>query len=246
MRYVGGKSRVAPKIAHLIRAGNPDATAYVEPFLGGGAAFSTFAPMFKTAVAADVVPDLVLLFQEVLDGWTPPDVVTEDDYRAFRHASPSALRGFIGYGCSFGAKWWGGYARDRTGKTNFAAQQGRTLARQKAALDGVNVEIRLGDYRSLKDTACAPGTVVYCDPPYAGTTGYAGAGAFDSAAFWSEMTGWVAAGATVFVSEYAAPDGWVVVWEGSHRQSLQGGTDRPVTTERLYADPLTAARLAQT
>ena len=24
-----------------------------------------------------------------------------------------ALTGFVGFGCSFGGKWWGGYAKDK-------------------------------------------------------------------------------------------------------------------------------------
>lgn len=61
------------------------------------------------------------------------------------------------------------------------------------------------------------GDVVYCDPPYRGTTGYK-TGTFDHDAFdtWAEEQ--VTKGAQVFVSEFNAPPHWEVVWENPERQ----------------------------
>lgn len=239
MRYVGGKTRIAKPLAELIRTAREDRSTYVEPFLGGASVFSVVAPAFPRTVAADVVPDLVLMWQAARDGWTPPSDLSEAEYAALRHAEPSALRGFAGFGCSFGGKWFGGYARG-AGR-NFPDEASRRVVARAAGLAGSL--ICLADYRDL-DQLIDAGAVVYCDPPYAGTTGYAAASPWDADTFWATAADWATRGAAVLVSEYAAPDGWEVVWERQHRQSLQGGTaPRPATTERVFALPHTAAAI---
>jgi DNA adenine methylase len=55
-------------------------------------------------------------------------------------------------------------------------------------------------------------TLIYCDPPYAGTSGYK-TGAFDHDKFFN----WCreqAKNNIVFVSEYNAPDDFIKVWQG--------------------------------
>ena len=231
MQYLGGKSRIAKPIAqHLIEHRGARRT-YIEPFLGAGSVALVAAPAFDRVVAADVVPDLVLLWQAAVAGWIPPSDLSEAEYQALRHAEPSALRAFAGFPCSFGGKWFGGYARDPKGGRNFAASASRSVVKRGRALAGA--DIRLADYRSLRDVI-APDAVVYCDPPYAGTTGYGAVGAFDSAAFWDEMREWSATGAQVYVSEYAAPDDWTLVWEGNPRTSIAGKGASERVTERLF------------
>jgi DNA adenine methylase len=176
------------------------------------------------------------MWDALLHGWTPPSVVTEDEYHAQRTAPPSALRGFVGFGGSFGGKWFGGYARATTAKgapRNFADEAARRLVSMRARLGARDASVTLAGYADW-DSQVGPNTVVYCDPPYEGTTAYGAAGAFDSAAFWAMMACWSDRGAVVLVSEYTAPGGWVAVWEKAHRQNLQGGALRPETTERLF------------
>lgn len=234
MRYVGGKSRIAKHIEGVILARRGHRQRYVELFIGGGAVLARIAPHFEHVRAGDVSPDLVLMWQAVAQGWTPPTEVDDTMYAYLRDAEPSAIRGFVGFGCSFGGKWFGGRARG--GKMadgsprNHAAESARAVARIAQGIRGASIAQR--DYR---DWAVDANTVIYCDPPYADTQGYAAAGAFDSAEFWSVAEKWHRTGALVVVSEYSAPEGWVPVVEKSHRQSLQNGRDgRPKTTEYVW------------
>lgn len=243
MRYVGGKSRLAKSIADVVAEYRDGRTKYLEPFLGGGATFARVAPEFDSASAGDVVPDLVLMWQAARDGWIPPTDVDDEMYASMKTAEPSALRGFVGFGCSFGGKWFGGRARGGFNAggapRNHAAESSRKVARMGTALAGAEIELR-----GYRDWTPGDDTVIYCDPPYAGTQGYGAAGGFDSEDFWRTAGRWTSDGALVLVSEYAAPAGWVSVMSRSHRQSLQGGTDdRPTTTERLWvhADALPGA-----
>lgn len=228
MRYVGGKSRLARSLAEIIVPFAAERAIYLEPFLGGGSVFARVAPHYLIAHGSDIVPDLMLMWQAARDGWVPPNVVTDEMYAEMRHAEPSPLRGFVGFGCSFGGKWFGGRAKG--GGRNHADESARAVTRVAHGMKGAILECRPYDSHTV-----TPEHVVYCDPPYAGTTGYAAAGEFDSALFWKTTEQWASDGALVFVSEYSAPSDWHLVWEGQHRQSLQHGAQgRPPTVERLF------------
>lgn len=70
----------------------------------------------------DKHPYLIAMWQSLQNGWIPPDVITEDEYkyiRAHKDENP-ALTGFVGFGCSFGDKWFGGFARNKRGR-NYAS-----------------------------------------------------------------------------------------------------------------------------
>lgn len=61
--------------------------------------------------------------------------------------------------------------------------------------------------------------MVYCDPPYAGTEKYDG-NTFDHAAFWE----WVRTrDYPVYVSEYAAPDDFISIWQKGIAKMRAGG-----------------------
>lgn len=207
MQYLGGKHRQSKEIGkhiNLVQGGT-----YWEPFMGGGSVAAAVAATghFDTMELSDAHTDLILMWQALLDGWTPPQDVSEEEYAALKVAEPSALRGFVGFACSFAAKWFGGYARGTT--DNYAATGARSLAKKVAPLSTVNNMTIT--HRHYTDVEPAAGDVLYLDPPYANTTGYS-TGAFDSAAFWTWAQQHAENGVNVFVSEFTAPDGWVPVW----------------------------------
>lgn len=235
MRYVGGKSKIAKAIAQAILSRTDQRAAYYEPFVGGGAVFAHMAPHFERAEASDLSPDLMLMWSALHSGWAPPPGVTPEEYRALKGACPSPLRGLVGFGGSFGGKWFGGYAKGGFGSDGQPRNHQRESADNALAIVRAVGPRASFHERSYLDINPAPGSVVYADPPYAGTEGYAAAGSFDHGRFWDTMRSWCAHGCHVFVSEYQAPPDWDCVWEQEHRRSLsltkQG---RPTTTERLF------------
>lgn len=230
MRYQGGKERIAKHIAEILIGAGDGRSTYIEPFLGGASVFARVAPRFERAIGADVVPDVALLWDAAARGWRPPTELSREEYATLRHAEPSALRAFAGFGCSFGGKWFGGYAKHSPGHFTVAGQSA-VVIRKAAGL--AHAEIRHADYRELSDVI-GPDSVVYCDPPYADTLAYTGAGAFDSAAFWDTASAWARAGAAVFVSEYAAPAGWRAAWERTKRVSMRADNNATTAIERLF------------
>ncbi|GGX26679.1 hypothetical protein GCM10010353_47190 [Streptomyces chryseus] len=234
MQYMGGKERQARYVVEQLRKHGAGCTRYLEPFIGGVSIFARMAPDFPGAAAgADVHPDLSLMWAAVIDGWEPPKVVTREEYAALRNAEPSALRGFVGFGLSFGGKWFGGYASNNRGD-DFCGAARRGVLRKAAGMVGQRVTN--ADYRTFNPGA---GTLVYCDPPYAGTTGYAG-GLFDHDEFWHTVQRWADAGAVVLVSEYAAPQWAESVWAREAVKSLRKDSNTLPATEQIFRIPADA------
>lgn len=90
-----------------------------------------------------------------------------------------------------------------------------------------HLNIFCNDYTKIKIKS---GSVIYCDPPYAGTAEYKD-GAFDSIAFWQ----WCREQKSpVFVSEYSAPADFAIVAEFEHRSTLSSTNNAKVTIEKLF------------
>lgn len=195
--------------------------------------FATVSEHFETAIGSDANQDLILLWQALAAGWQPPSTLTREEWKDLRVAEPSALRAFAGFGCSFGGKWFAGYARpDKRSRDKhcYADTAARGLLRKLSTMHP-NPEFHHGSYDAWSPGA---GTLVYCDPPYASTTTYGAVDAFDSERFWKVAESWAEAGSSVFVSEYAAPAPWREVWSAPVQISLKVENNIPPAVERLF------------
>jgi DNA adenine methylase len=229
---MGGKTRQAGPLSEFLLREASGHTRYFEPFMGSAAVFHKMAPAFEQAVGADGMPDLMLMWQALQRGWTPPDAVSRDEYNALRDADPSSLRGFVGFGCSYGGKFFGGYAEEKVNpkhRNDFVGATKRSVLNRVRSMS--KARLKIGDYR---DWDVPPDAFVYCDPPYVGTAGYKGAPEFDSDEFWLVVEKWACAGAAVYVSEYKAPDSATCVWERAASVSLRKDDNAASATEKLF------------
>jgi DNA adenine methylase len=227
MQYLGGKARIAKPLAAYLRS-RLENRYFVEPFCG---ALNVTAEMTGRRVASDASPYLFTLYSALRRGWVPPDVNTREEYERVANGPrdpADPLTAFVGYGCSWGGKWFGGYFQNRPEWVTRAANAQASLLRKFARCSEVVFACR--DYRELN-----PGArhLVYCDPPYAGTTGYDAVGEFDTLAFWATVRAWAVRGALVLVSEYTAPPDFRCVWEMKTRTDLHGA-GRAGRVEKLW------------
>lgn len=250
MKYLGGKYRSARAISTLIlNLADRRRFTYVEPFLGGAAVASLLTPHFSVSLLSDAQPDSIAMWQAVQRGWVPPTVVSEEQYEALRAAEPSALRGFVGFGCSYGGKFFGGYGRQAiaggkpTTETTLAPGAHRSVMRSAPAI--ARAYLRCCDYRNV---SLPPDAVVYADPPYQATTAYAGLPEFDHEAFWRRADWWHEGGALVVISEINAPRQWVPIWAKDGPAYLRGTQLAGERTDRLFvhADVASKHGLGQT
>ena len=117
MKYLGGKNKISKYIADFIRESvGPDMVdGYLEPFCGS-LAITVRMNDYKKVIASDIHSDLIKLWKEVQKNkFTPPLTLNEEQWKEIKtHKSPSALKAFVGFGCSFGGKYFGGYAQKYT------------------------------------------------------------------------------------------------------------------------------------
>lgn len=242
MQYLGGKSRIAKEIAAIVAPKG----YWWEPFCGG-LSVSVQLAKYGPGLVSDANPALIALYQAVRDGWVPPTSVSEEEYRAAKLLPDSDPRkAFAGFACSFGAKWFAGYAAEvgvrayrkagepvKTMVVNKPAAGAKAIARDSAAIAACDIK-----HASFFDIT--PGEdfrpeCIYADPPYAGVTGYAGVGRFDHPVFWDRCRLWADHGVRVFVSEYASPEGCAEVWSKSHRDCMRNASGgKTLKTERLF------------
>lgn len=85
---------------------------------------------------------------------------------------------------------------------------------------------------SYEEMDIPPNSIIYCDPPYAGTTKYKDH--FDHDKFWDWCDQQVSKGQKVFVSEYKAPEGWRCIWQKEVNNSLTKETGSKKGIEKLF------------
>lgn len=248
MQYQGGKSRIAKNIARAIyevsRRKVTDSGGYCDDntscIHGGDCSFvSLFCGScaveskmqgFSRVICNDKHKYLISLFRGVQSGYDLPESISEEQYRAIRNDKDvdPILTGFVGFGCSFGGKWFGGYARNKNG-TNYALQSKKSLLRDMATLK--TAEFICSDYRNVP---IPYGAVVYADPPYNNTTGYGGE-KFDTEEFWRYMRLIAQTHHQVFISELQAPKDFICIWEKPFTRTLDRNKDNQFrVTEKLF------------
>lgn len=241
MQYLGGKSKLAKWLCAAINPVRAGRVAW-DAFCGG---LSMSAELSRTGptITTDANGALIALYQAVAAGWDPPEMVTEDQYRGGKALPDSdPMKAFLGFGCSFGGKWFAGFARSKDPKDGrsvrgYASQARNGLLRDVTAIREAGGVITHCNFLEMDPSDSEIGEdahemVLYLDPPYQGTESYGATGKFDHDKFWARVRQWSAL-TDVFVSEYAAPHGRPVL-EFSHDMSVAGGVQKDARRERLF------------
>jgi site-specific DNA-adenine methylase len=150
IRYCGGKS----KCKGLIKIMNQflsSGRTFWDAFTGSAKIVQSIR-QDSERWASDTNVEMISLLKEIQNGWNPPETVDEETYQIWfnRRGIPKwekhPMMAFCGYGCSFGGRYFQGYARDPKNNHNFANAARSALLRQKPFLKNVNLGVR--DYRS--------------------------------------------------------------------------------------------------
>ena len=216
---------------------------WIEPFVGGANMMQHLTRFdVKRKVGIDINLHVINMFIALQGGWKPLTEVNEHFYQELKKNSDvwsdfetSALTGFVGIGCSYSGKWFGGYARGNDNKgvpRNYARESADNVLTQIKSLK--DVEFYHGNYKDLFNVICEPNeeVVIYCDPPYANTTKYKNS--FDHTEFWKWCDEMVQKGFRIYVSEYNAPEGWRCIWSKEVNNSLTKETGSKQGVEKLF------------
>jgi len=236
---MGSKNRHAKELLPIITKNydpeNPNQW-YIEPFCGGCNMIDKVAG--ERRWANDLHEYLIAMFKALQEGWVPPDLITEDDYRLikdYKNEFDSHLVGYVGFLFSFGSKWFGGYARNEAGTKG---SMDNMKKQSQLAKNGVLKQLPLIQSvtftnLSYVDLEIKNQSIIYCDPPYASTTGYKDS--FQHDIFWEWAEIMVEFGHEVFVSEYTAPSNWQCVWKKETTANLFANNENDkVRIEKLF------------
>lgn len=186
----------------------------------------------KTKIGNDIHKELIALFQELQQGWTPPLHISEEEYNNVKNNKsnyPDYYVALVGFCATFGSKYFGGYARgfkeDKTTLRDMSNEAIRNLLKQTLNIKDIQFTCKSYlDYKNIKNS------MLYCDPPYQGTTGYEDYIDYDE--YWN----WVrklSEDNIVLCSEYNAPDDFVKIYEKTLTTTLDKNS-RKKDVEKLF------------
>jgi len=190
----------------------------------------------KNKVGYDIHEELIALLTYVSDlNNKLPFEITEKEYikvRDNKDKYPKWVVGLVGFAATFGAKYFGGYARgfkaDKVTPRNMTNEGIRNIEQQRVNLQ--DIKFINGDFREIdiKDG------VIYADPPYRGTTKY------ETELFpYDEFYKWcvdMSKDNIVLISEYNMPSDFECIWQKEHKTSL--GTGINVNSDKIRVEKL--------
>lgn len=227
MKYMGSKRRFAKDILSLILKYRLENQWYVEPFVGGA---NVIENVDKKRIGSDKHPYLIAFLKALSNDFIPPKFISEDEYTEIKNNKdkfPKELVGYVGFGLSYGGKWFGGYCRDSEKKRNYSLESYKNAMKQKLKIK--DIRFVCCDYRNLDIPAKS---IIYCDPPYQNTTKYKYE--FISEDFWNWCREKQRNGNNVFISEYNAPGDFISIWNSKTTSSLTKNTGEKTAIENLF------------
>jgi len=236
MKYMGSKNRIAKHILPIILQNRTEGQYYVEPFVGGA---NLIDKVDGNRIDSDFNTYLIDFWKAIQSGWLPPDNITLEEYYNIKQNKDSdpKMTLWAGIGCSYGGKWFGGYINDY--KENRRLKNGRLPNHQLESKNGILKQVE--KLKGVKFISCnftqlivPRNSIIYCDPPYEGTTSYKDK--FDHSVFWEWCRYMKELGHTIFVSEYNAPEDFILVKTIEINTQLGNGsnTGNQVKTEKLF------------
>ena len=209
----------------------------MNPLWGGGNIIDKVK--CKNKIGCDVHRNLIALLKKVQEDVSDiPDCILESEYRAVktnRCDYPDWYVGLVGFCASFGAKYFGGYARNGKGDNSGSWSRGAIANLKKQSHNLKDISFFCKDFRDI-DIERLSDYVVYCDIPYRNTTRYS------TIVFpYEEFYDWCSVLSrknTVLVSEYDMPSDFKCIMEIPHRTLLDSNkTTNDICNlrmERLY------------
>jgi len=233
MKYMGSKARFSKEILPIILKDRTHNQWYIEPFAGG---MNAICEVQGNRIANDIHYYLIQMWSELVGGWIPKKITKEEysEVRTYKSKYPAYFVGWVGFNCSYSGKWFGGFAGETNTKIgtvrDYQTEAINNTVKQVEKMKGVVFQNK--PYYELE---LPPNSIVYCDPPYEGTTKYAND--FDHNLFWNWVRNISKQGHTVFVSEYNAPADFECVWQKETNSQLSangkiGGNK--VSVEKLF------------
>ena len=187
-------------------------------------------------IGNDIHRELIAMWNHYgVNGSPLPTHISEEEYNEVRKNKeryPDYYVGLVGFNATFGSKYFGGYARgfqaDGVTPRDIPNEALRNLQNQIPLIK--DVEFLCFDYIHNQYSNISH-SLIYCDPPYQGTTKYH-TKKFDYETFWSWCRK-MSKNNYVFISEYHAPQDFECIWSINTTTSLKVNTHEE-RVEKLF------------
>lgn len=228
MRYVGSKNRLSKELAPIIQSYITDETvAYIEPFVGGANMIDKIKHHNK--IGSDLHKELIALHNyNKNNSKSLPKTISEEEYNRVKNNKEQYedwYVGLVGFCATFGAKYFGGYARgynvDGVIPRDHPNEGIRNLQNQSQNIQDITFECKsFSEYKPKEYKNC----VFYLDPPYRHTLSYSTGGfKYDEFDKWAIE---LAKNNTVLISEYELPeDKFECIWSKHVKVGISGQGD---------------------
>lgn len=227
MKYMGSKNRIAKHILPIMLKDRAEGQYWVEPFVGGA---NMIDKVDGNRIGSDSNKYLIALLRRLQSNHELPVFVTKSEYTKVKDNKSEFddwYVGYIGFLFSFGAKFFGGFVGEFNGVRDRVGESYRDAMKTRGGIARIKFECC-----SYDDLNIPPNSIIYCDPPYEGTTRYKDK--FNHADFWRWCRGKSKEGHTVFVSEYNAPDDFKCIWQQELNVSVAKSGKHKKAIEKLF------------
>lgn len=211
MIYMGSKRSIAKDIVPIIQSYiTEDTKGYIEPFVGGCNIIDKIK--CDNRLGYDIHKQLIALFKKLQSNMDEiPNEISFEEYQKVKDNKEQYedwYLGLVGFLGSFGAKYFGGYARHNKYDNTEQIQRGSIKNLKKQYNDLKNVKFDCKDFREIKNIQ---DYVIYCDIPYRNTTKY------KTEKFpYEEFYDWcreMSKDNIVLISEYNMPEDFKCIWQ---------------------------------
>ena len=238
---MGSKNRLSKDIVPIIQSyidGGGVCKGYLEPFVGGANIIDKIKCNNK--YGSDINKYLIALLDHISkDISDVPMKISEEEYQKVKNNKNNYedwYVGLVGFCATFGAKFFGGYGREKD-KNNkdklksISTERINNLIKQSPNLNNIHFKCC-----SFKELNHVKNYVIYCDPPYKGTTKYA------TKIFpYEEFYDWcreMSKNNVVLISEYNMPDDFKCIWSKETITSLNNNRksddNKNIRVEKLF------------
>ena len=226
MKYLGSKNRISKHLKPIIEGYLVDKKTYIEPFVGGANMIDKID--FNNKIGSDINHYLIDLLNKLKEGADfLPDTITEEEYKKVKDNKdiyPDWYVALVGFGATFGARWFEGYARDKKTGRDLPNESIRNLKKQAPNLK--NITFKTCGYEAYKNVKNA---VIYCDIPYSNSKRYKDP--FNKDEFINFLLE-LDESNVILVSEYEMPEeNFSKIWEKEVKVSI---SQTKKATEKLF------------
>jgi site-specific DNA-adenine methylase len=234
IQYVGSKNKISKELAPIIQSYiHSDTKGYLEPFVGGANMIDKI--QCNNKIGYDIHEELIELLKYARDNELP-ETISEQEYMEVKNNKEKYepwYVGLVGFCGSFGAKYFGGFARryNKDGTLFDVPKQAINSLRKQSLLTSFkDIIFVCSNFLDLPIDKIN-NYVIYCDIPYNGTTKYK-SNNFPYEDFY-EWVKKLSTYNTVLISEYNMPKEFTCIWQKELKTSLGSGINKNSDKSRI-------------